>query len=269
MNEEVLLKLPNQEYMQWLQHIRSTLGPLSAENVLVVKTWLKKTLLPHQLKQFLHNWTGEMVVAPLADTNMLAIYLVKSDGQRQAVTTSLGNMQKCIRKKAFRIAIANQTVQFRQDWLNDSTKEKVCAHCKCELETKEAHVDHVHVPFCDLLQQFLQQEGLPNTAVHIHRETIQNGVECWMLQDKQLRRRWQDFHRTHAQLQMLCKPCNVGPCNTRQAVKKQTTDAPVNAETCRESFSGCTSDSKKPAKKKRKMQDNYVPPLFFPFAFDW
>lgn len=263
MNQELLLKLPTGEWLRWLRHIRRTPGPLGADNVLVVQTWLQKTLLPQQLEQFMRDWTGKMEVAPLGETDILVIFMIKSNGQRQAVTTSLGNMQARINKKAFRNAIAQQIMQFRVQWLQNETQEKLCDHCKCELENGqvESHVDHVHVPFCDLLHRFMEQEG-STTTVEVHRGTLSNGMECWMLQDEQLRQRWQEFHQQHAQLRMLCKPCNLGVCNTARP-RKTASEAAGCAERSQEPTTGCTSKAK-PAKKKQKTQGDYVPPLFLP-----
>ena len=266
MNEERLLKLPDSEWLPWLRLIKSTPGPLSAEHVLVVKTWLKKTLSAEQLQQYLHNWTGEMVVAPLGDTDMMVVYMLTTDGGRRGVTTSVGTrgMATRVETHAFRQAIAPQTHEFRQQWQQDPLQDKVCGHCKCALDGDDvqSQVDHVNVPFRDLLKQFREQENLVLQPVAVQREKLDTGAECWMLQDLHLRQRWQDFHRHHAQLRMLCKPCNIGPCNTARPAKKLKSDEKDAAT----GADGCTSAATvtEPAKKKQKKK--YSPPLFLTCA---
>lgn len=209
--------LPNSEYLRRLKFIRSTEGPLAAEDVKFVEAWLKKTLTPSQLAETLEGYTGAMECLPLFNNPgaRLSVHVVKANGKRQPVMTHTPYVQKAMENKAFRNAVRAQTEQFREQWLRDEQKAKICEQCKTPAQQEHGtitlHVDHVLIPFRDLLREFKRIEKM-TTFAETHREQLDNGVEVFMLRDTNLRSRWQHFHQQHATLRMLCANCNFGVC---------------------------------------------------------
>lgn len=217
MNEELLLTLPNSEWLRRLKAIRASAGPLSDDDVKFVEAWLRKTLSTRQLADTLDGYTGQMECLPLTNKPgaKLSVHVVKANGTRQPVMTFTPYVQKAMEVKAFRNAINAQTEEFREQWLGDDKQPKVCEQCKSPVQhengTLTMHVDHVLIPFRELLSKFKRAENM-TTFAETHREKLENGVEVFMLQDLDLRNRWQHFHQQHAQLRMLCVECNLGVC---------------------------------------------------------
>jgi hypothetical protein len=67
------------------------------------------------------------------------------------------------------------------------------------------HVDHHIVPFCDLVLVFLKQNSGSIPSVFDKRL---NQYKCFRRLDGQFKMQWLEFHKMHAQFQILCCTCN-------------------------------------------------------------
>ena len=97
---------------------------------------------------------------------------------------------------AMRSAIGRQI----SAWKQNNQVFRRCRKCQCALNL---HVDHV-VPFVQLQRDFLQLQPSIPTSFFYMRKTCQPRFT-----DKGFARKWQFYHRKHAQLQWLCRPCNL------------------------------------------------------------
>lgn len=135
------------------------------------------------------------------------IMLVKSDGSEEDISyrqAILGaNSPRIDTLRALRHAVDADVKKFRVSAFADSP-EVPCALCDAPCHnTSATHIDHVKL-FAAIVGDFLQVEGkaieeIESVSVGIHR--------C--LTNKDLQKRWQDFHREHATLRVTCAHCNL------------------------------------------------------------
>ena len=97
---------------------------------------------------------------------------------------------------AMRNAIRYQISAFRR-----SNHTRHCTQCQSLLHL---HVDHV-TPFCELFEKFVSKCAQLPIEFDYNRR-CQPKIKAV---DVKFRRAWQKFHMQHAQLQYLCKACNL------------------------------------------------------------
>jgi hypothetical protein len=78
----------------------------------------------------------------------------------------------------------------------------VCNNCK--RKTKDITTDHHILPYKQIFQDFLKQEGVILLDVDI-LENEQNEIR---IKDIQLAMKWREYHDSKAQYRLLCKSCN-------------------------------------------------------------
>ena len=105
---------------------------------------------------------------------------------------------------AMRSAIGRQIAT----WKRDNQVFRRCRQCQSSLNL---HVDHV-IPFVQLQRDFLQYQPCIPTSFFYMRKTCQPRFT-----DKGFARKWQYFHKKHAQLQWLCRVCNLKKGSSGQA----------------------------------------------------
>jgi 5-methylcytosine-specific restriction endonuclease McrA len=97
---------------------------------------------------------------------------------------------------AMRSAIGRQVAS----WKQANQVFRRCRKCQSPLNL---HVDHV-IPFVQLQRDFLKLQPEIPTSFFYMRKTCQPRFT-----DKGFARKWQFYHRKHAQLQWLCRTCNL------------------------------------------------------------
>lgn len=107
--------------------------------------------------------------------------------------------------KNFRNAVEEQRIQFMR--ASSSGGVVVCANCKQAFPTHECEVDHTggdSKTFSALVEQFVQTEteSDPN-----FRPEAWFGMDVFDQRSDTVQR-WKEFHRKHAELQMLSKKCH-------------------------------------------------------------
>jgi hypothetical protein len=113
-------------------------------------------------------------------------------------------------KAAFRVAIESQALQFKQEYF-DSTPAgwATCPDTGEFLSFVNSHVDHVApLTFEHLLNHFLERESLTLEQVRINDFGQDN---CYQdtLTDGTLKKRWMEYHQSHAVLEVVSKHANL------------------------------------------------------------
>lgn len=122
-------------------------------------------------------------------------------------------------ESAMRSAVDRQIRQFRK-----RTREKACALCGT---TEQLEVDHV-VEFVQLKTRFLKtsKQEAPTTFGY-KRRTLR---KQFLKMDKPFQYAWSRFHKKHAELRLLCKPCNLArnkKVPASQKLKTKSMNKPV------------------------------------------
>lgn len=101
-----------------------------------------------------------------------------------------------LRHQVFRLAIAHQKYALMNTVLR---KNPYCEYTGERLTMQNATMHHV-VPFIDILNGFLMQEGLTLEQVHY----IFRGTK-WVLADPALKYRWEQYHLHHARIMLATR----------------------------------------------------------------
>jgi hypothetical protein len=101
-------------------------------------------------------------------------------------------------KSALRIAIQDQIDCFR----NNNSKK--CELCNIE-EDIEYHVDHIN-HFEEIVYEFLQNTKFSKPTIF---RSIYDNRKAFMEIDKEYENMWKIFHKSKAQLRILCRSCNL------------------------------------------------------------
>lgn len=126
---------------------------------------------------------------------------------RNLVTVDI-SYEKCLRiinpvetlSRIFRKSIKDQINEFRV-----KTDQKKCQKCKEEKISLEVDHDSEQLPFRQIIKDFIEKEGIKIQDIKTKEALKGIGRE---LVDKDLEKRFQEYHLQHAKLRMLCKPCN-------------------------------------------------------------
>lgn len=107
------------------------------------------------------------------------------------------------RQNAFRSEINSHIIEYRRQTFNNS-KYIVCGITGKALAPWQSHIDHV-VPFCSLVERFLQQEGIDNLVdvryMYVNRQL--------RLRDRGMAERWKEFHKTNCVLRVVSIEANL------------------------------------------------------------
>jgi hypothetical protein len=102
---------------------------------------------------------------------------------------------------AMREEIHGQIREYRQ-----ASQETHCAITGEPINPDNSHVDHT-IPFIELAEAFSVEDGTPLDDMSIN-ETADGDV-LTRLKDRDLAKRWQDYHREHARLRMVTATANL------------------------------------------------------------
>ena len=132
----------------------------------------------------------------------LEVYLVYNDGKIDGVSVlkncTSGRQNKDDLTIAMRSSVAAQIKAFRKSAV------QTCEICQ---STSDLQVDHENPLFIELKNSFLRETKLPiPTEFHSKKDNTKTFTEA----DYAFRASWQDYHREHAKLRMLCGHCNLG-----------------------------------------------------------
>lgn len=136
----------------------------------------------------------------------LELNIVNTDGTVTDISwrTCATGVSKSVKTKmdgAFRSAIQSQIMLFKHE-----STSTTCELCKQALQGA-VHVDHVN-QFDGIVSSFLEQSKLPPPSGYCQKtdETNRNQFkEC----DKEFEAAFQEYHKQHATLRMLCPSCNL------------------------------------------------------------
>lgn len=108
--------------------------------------------------------------------------------------------------EAMRAAVKEQMLEYKK------TQEMKCCYCGITNSTKqiEFHVDHKTVPFCNIRNDFLKLNSETPTKF-AKNKTYFNMI--FRDEDQNFEQKWSEFHRKHADYQILCKECNLKKSN--------------------------------------------------------
>lgn len=115
---------------------------------------------------------------------------------------SKANMHQKNAINAFRKSIDYQIKNFRKSQMID--KLLIKHKLGYLVEVYKTHIDHI-IPFKSILDSFLQQENCNYYDIEIE-EDKKGG---YVLKDKILEKKWQEYHCKHMQLQVLLKEENL------------------------------------------------------------
>lgn len=100
---------------------------------------------------------------------------------------------------AFRNAIGSQTLDFKTVHLNDYN-ECQCVHCNMWFDFKKVDVDHAETTHREWIDLFLKEHDLAFDSIQVKKDDS--------FVDKDLEKRWFDYHKKHATLRILCNACH-------------------------------------------------------------
>lgn len=108
-------------------------------------------------------------------------------------------------EEALRAAIKNQTDGYRNSAL---VNNPVCPYLKTPLALGNLHVDHASPhTFKALVDNFLELEGVQWFDLVLEESTDYH--HCSLLRDKDLEKRWQQYHRDNAVLRLISVEANL------------------------------------------------------------
>jgi hypothetical protein len=143
----------------------------------------------------------------------LAIDIVNTDGTRTEISwkncvTGKSESQRSKFHSALRYAVEDQIAAFREQ-----SKVETCELCTESLSLHEIHVDHI-LHFEILVDNFMaRQEFMMPTAYEKEPMTY---LTRFKEEDRDIARRFAEYHREHATLRLVCGPCNLKREKARQ-----------------------------------------------------
>lgn len=135
-----------------------------------------------------------------------SLYLHRIDGSRE-----IWSYKSCIGIKKNELNEAMRSAVIRQTYEYKKKQPLVCCYCGTDnLESEEYHTDHKTVPFSVIKDNFLKQD------INIPTEFSKNKIFCntiFRSEDNEFEKQWYDYHKQHADYQILCKNCNLKKSN--------------------------------------------------------
>lgn len=131
------------------------------------------------------------------DFNNRFFSIERSDGTLEDISWTHALKPKTNERKHFLSALREEVKG--QIFAFKKSAQPICGICGRRIDGEDAHVDHV-TPFRDLVSFLFGDD--------IH-ETIDMGPTASTLRDRDIARRWSEFHARNAQLQMAHAACNL------------------------------------------------------------
>jgi hypothetical protein len=101
--------------------------------------------------------------------------------------------------QAMRTTIGKQILEFKND-----AENVVCNFCETNT-AEEYHIDHDTISFKQLSNQFI----LENPMTPKQFDKNRNYRTIFKNEDKEYKKKWYDYHKKMATLQILCRTCNL------------------------------------------------------------
>jgi hypothetical protein len=125
-------------------------------------------------------------------------YASKTDGSRR--------QQNFI--KAIRTSVEPQIVSYLKN--HHEPDISTCEICTCRLAWANAHVDHFNKHFSTIVNDYVSVNGLNVFSIEDRLDgSSTTGGVVFSKGDSDYEKQWQEYHRTHATLRLLCSKCNL------------------------------------------------------------
>lgn len=135
---------------------------------------------------------------------------------------------KCVRGQArtpratvmhhLREAVREQTAGFKRQFFASKQTKLFCPISGLPINYKNSDVDHDPILFVDLADSFMLAESKTYEGTEIKKQS-QNGVSYFSdFVDQDFKKRWQDFHKQHAQLRVISRLENMKKDRNRQLI---------------------------------------------------
>jgi hypothetical protein len=108
--------------------------------------------------------------------------------------------------RALRYGISKQILNFKNN------NENICQ--LCNKDNGNFHVDHIK-PFSIIKNEFLKQNQLNIPSLFIR--SIDNNIK-FKREDKEFKKQWRHYHKSEAELQILCDKCNLKKSNKYKSI---------------------------------------------------
>jgi hypothetical protein len=102
--------------------------------------------------------------------------------------------------EAMREAISIQIISYK------NTHKHICKNCRETSKAQRYHVDHDNPEFKELSETFLKEN---KNHPKQFGENIDTHITKFLIKDHLFEKKWQKFHKTYANLQILCESCNL------------------------------------------------------------
>jgi hypothetical protein len=145
--------------------------------------------------------------------NGLECNIIKEDGSEVAISwhQAIDGKSKSSKEElicALRTSINPQILQYKHDNTNE------CVICQ---KKGKVHIDHYKPQFKKLSEDFIhsmESKGvsIPNNFRNIDDRTNRR---CFLETDNTFASKWNDYHRTNAELRILCESCNLSRSKTK------------------------------------------------------
>lgn len=116
-------------------------------------------------------------------------------------------------KQAMRVAIEEQITAFRHTAAagDDASSAGLghCEVCKKLLNDGPGHVDHHNPCFAQLAASFMRSTELSSPTSFTETGTDELNRSTFCADDMTFAAEWQEYHRKHAKLRLLCAHCNL------------------------------------------------------------
>lgn len=138
--------------------------------------------------------------------NNPAVFITYNDDRKKdsiswvCCITQRNTSLKTIQSMCFRNSIQDQIDYFR--YRNDGS----CAIC--DKKNTNLEVDHI-VEFKFLTDSFIKLNQLEPVFIKNFQD-LSRGKYLFSKEDLEISKKWQEYHKTYAKLQLLCKSCHLG-----------------------------------------------------------
>ncbi len=152
---------------------------------------------PHKLM----NMIDIFIVRNKMRASCYELQLRREDGSCEDISwrNCVSGKRKDDIKAAMRSAVSDQIIDFKKRTLF------CCELCgSCEGGSQDFHVDHI-IQFSDIRKTFMELH--PNRPTKFGSNKY--NVACFLPEDAEYERLWQDYHRSNATLRILCAKCNL------------------------------------------------------------
>lgn len=193
----------------YIRHLLTTIGLCDSVKA-KSNTWFQDIyhiLLRHpNAEDKLHHLEDFSVVRNVLKPSSFVIHIKKKDGTVDDVSwlscvTGKPRSAKQLLHSALRYSIEPQIQQYR-----DSISLDQCVLCQSSTNGTP-HIDHF-VQFEQLVHDFYQTITIP-VPNEVDAVNDYSGRRCFKSTDQTFQELWEDYHRKHASLRVLCATCNL------------------------------------------------------------